>query len=177
MADSIREQLKKEYQRILETGVNITLKGLAERSVEIVGKPISYETVRVWASQDNWNFFIASSLDKSPVLRDTKNLFYKAKDDLEASPGDWAAFRDAAQSMISLAKSIPGAYRILVEQDISDAYELVNRHLIDNWYDMKTSHRKNLVSARGILFSMMDAVNLQVEEGGVSPDEVLLSER
>ena len=173
--DPAREQLRAAYQAQIEAGNDVSLRWLADNSVELVGKPVSYDVVKYWSKEDNWMGFLATSLGNSPVLRDTKILFDKAKHDLETLV-DWRARASAAKSFLALAKMVPSAYSLLIETDLAAVFDLVSSLLLDYWDDILPAQKIIFTNVRGQLHKMMD-FEINVEAGGVSPDEVLLKER
>ena len=174
-ADPARKQLADAYREFIMDGKDISLRRLSDISVDIVGKPISYDLVKYWSKEDNWMDFLSTSLGSSPDLRDTKVLFDNAKSDLETKES-WKDRASAARAFLSLAKAIPDAYKLLIESDVSEAYDLVNDMLLNFWDEIPMTSKTTLAGARGNLKRLMDT-EAQVESGGVSADAALLKKR
>jgi len=174
-SDPARKQLADAYREFIANGQDVSLRRLSEISVDIVGKPIPYDLVKYWSREDRWMDFLSTSLGSSPDLRDTKILFDNAKNDLETKES-WHDRASAVQSFLSLAKAIPDSYRLLIESDVSEVYDLVNTMLLEFWDSIPMTNKKTIVSARGNLKKLMDT-DAQVESGGVSADAALLKKR
>lgn len=174
--DPAREQIEDYYRSSIEQGKFVTLKWLADNSQDIVGQPVSYDTIKYWSKEGRWTSFLATSLENVPTVRDTKELFDNAKRTLFDEGSSWKEMAGAARSVVALAKTIPDAYHLLIEADIGDCYEEINRTLLAHWDEIASTHRTTLVTTRGQLYKMMPR-DIQVVQDGVSPDAVLLQER
>jgi len=174
--DPAREQLAEYYRTALEQGKTISLRRLADMSVDIVGKPLSYDDVKYWSQEDGWTKFVATSLGESPALRDKKTLFDKAKTSLFDTEEGWKEISGSARSLVALARSIPEAYNLLIEADLSEAHDYITSLLLSDWDDIPSTHRTTLVTVMGQLDKMMDQ-DVYVSTDGVSPDAALLKER
>lgn len=174
--DPAREELAAYYRSSIEQGKQPSLKWLADNSQDLVGQSVSYDTVKWWAKEDQWTSILADSLDGVPTVRDTKVLFDKAKAILFDKSRPWKEIAGAARLVVSLAKTIPDAYQLLVEVDIADCYEEINRMLLDHFDEIDSTHRTTLGTVRGQLYKMMPQ-DVQVVQDGVSPDAALLESR
>ena len=174
--DQIRQIIEDFYIQAIKDGKPVNLRWLAEHSEEIVGEPVPYPTLRMWSFQQNWSAVIAKTLGDSPDLAISKEFINLSRESLLASQS-WKEMASNAKAFIVAVKGLSKEYFLIVEPDVSEVYEFLNKHLLEEWDAIKPVSARTTIFTSAMQLKKMLPKVVVIKDDGVSPDAALLEDR
>jgi len=174
MSNTLRDQAKTAFQKILRSGRQITLRQFADEFEE--GVPIA--TIRQWSMQDSW-FENMRQLDTAELAQQTV-MFGLAYDCLmEALEAGLMASKEAAaqgRTFREICKKLHPQALHIFEEDIEKARDDIFKFTTKHFKKMIGAHSSSLYKTWTDLGSLVVSPMVEDgEQGTIDPDSLLMS--
>lgn len=169
---SLRASAKEVFLTHAQQGFPLSFSEMARRSVDLLGEPVSFYTIREWSTRDGWlsQTEVSEHYDSDAQ---TKILLIKVFDRLYEGGKDG----DIASNATSITSLLSNASRMLIvefQEEVRDARDFLFSHLENGIGTIRATHQSSMVRSWVALKRYIEEDLMYNEDLIYDADELIL---